>query len=270
MVVFTVATHAPRRLRNSCSQNRSTRKPLASSCSIVARSRSRFRSILAAQNDLFVRGTWPQSRQPCQKHPSTKIAKRASGNRKSGLPLSPLGLTFQPRTPRRTKANLSRLSVVLFPRPFTEAIALERVGDTLSNAPPGRCLRRARSILKSLHHRGQTWRSRTIPVVVADLVPDPGRKAVPCRLPKSFQRDMGQTTLPVAPRHDEHPLWIVVAAISSPMGPHEEDCTHGQSAGGRRGCREGDPSCRSAAVRRAGRRTQNLPDGQNASGCGQI
>lgn len=113
---------------NSCSHSLSTDHPSARSLRATRTSRRRLAPILASQNRRFVRGIERQRRQPCQKHPSTKTARRLSGKTKSGRPDSAgLDPIVQPRTPKRTSNARSRSSVLLVPLPLLRLMTRERV-----------------------------------------------------------------------------------------------------------------------------------------------
>jgi len=71
---------------SSCSHMRMTVQPRDLSSSLTLISRVLFWRNLAFQNCLLVFGNVACSGQPCQKHPSTKIATRFPGNTRSGCP----------------------------------------------------------------------------------------------------------------------------------------------------------------------------------------
>jgi hypothetical protein len=64
-------------LMSSCSQTRSTSHPASTSSLFVAASRALFVSNLLRHHSRFAFGSVPWCGQLCQKHPSTKTAKRA-------------------------------------------------------------------------------------------------------------------------------------------------------------------------------------------------
>ena len=104
----------------SCSHNRKTRHRAFRKSLVTSRSRWRLRSSFGSQYARLLPGLRPCFGQPCQKHPSTKMARRSRRKTKSGLPGRPW-FRRQPLIPleRRIKAN--RSSVSLFPR--------ERIAD---------------------------------------------------------------------------------------------------------------------------------------------
>jgi DNA (cytosine-5)-methyltransferase 1 len=94
------------------------------------------RSIFAVQKSECTFGIWPQEAHPCQKHPSTKMASRSSGKKKSGFPFS-AACSFQPRIPERANAILNLCSVVLLPFPRIRPMSLEDSGVLYAKAPFG-------------------------------------------------------------------------------------------------------------------------------------
>lgn len=71
---------------SSCSHRRSTRHPRARRPAATNRSRSRLRRSFFLQYSQFVLGGLECCLHACQKHPSTKTARCAAGNTKSGFP----------------------------------------------------------------------------------------------------------------------------------------------------------------------------------------
>ena len=110
---------------SSCCHIRSTCHPRVFRVRVTNRSRSLLRSSFFFQNARLVAGWDACFRQPCQKHPSTNIARRCSRKTKSGLPNS-LGWRRQPmmRCCRRSFASAS--SVLRFPRARMRDIICER------------------------------------------------------------------------------------------------------------------------------------------------
>ena len=108
-------------LCTSCSQRRSTLHPSFLSDPFTRLSRSRFRRILAVQKDVLVFGVVPCRGQPCQKHPSTKMASRDRGKARSGLPGSPRPALSRYRKPLRWRA-LRRASSGPVPDRLTRAM----------------------------------------------------------------------------------------------------------------------------------------------------
>lgn len=144
-------THCASDALSSCSQNLSTAMPAFERSSLVAMSRSRFRSIFSSQKREFRLGTWPHSRQPCQKHPSTKMARRQLGKYRSGLPAIERSSRHQPLMARPTRAIRNRRSVERLSLPRIAPIRRECDGSTLRNFPPGRLCRRRRSTVSSFN-----------------------------------------------------------------------------------------------------------------------
>ena len=116
-----------------CSQTRSTRTPADRSSQLMNVARFTFFWILARQYDRLPWGKRKQRRHPCQKQPSTKIARLFRGNQKSGWPVIDFGCNFQPSIPARTRASRSRTSVERFPLERTFPInALRASFESLS------------------------------------------------------------------------------------------------------------------------------------------
>src|SRR6185437_11796372 len=81
----------------------------------------------------FCVGRRQQFWQPCQKHPSTNIARRSFLNRKSGHPRTELSCMTQPENPDLTSADLSFHSVERFPRlRIADIVLLRTAFDTRS------------------------------------------------------------------------------------------------------------------------------------------
>jgi len=122
-------------LFSECSQMRTTRIPSFRNIRAVRRSRCLFRSIFASQKELLVRGMCPHRLHPCQKQPSTKIAMRCFGKKKSGRPDTSVWCNFQPRILALMKAVRRIPSVLLLLLPRMDDIMRERVGVTPTNSP---------------------------------------------------------------------------------------------------------------------------------------
>jgi hypothetical protein len=130
----TYCTSSTRRIRDnvrtselfrSCSHIRMTVQPLRRRMRVTRRSRFRLAATLRVQNGLsFGSGLQPRV-QPCQKHPSIKMARRHPGNTKSGLPKRgyPRRQPVKPAS-RIICRNLS--SVVALPRLRTRDMLNER------------------------------------------------------------------------------------------------------------------------------------------------
>ncbi len=127
----------------SCSQNLRTRIPCRRSFWDVTWSRFRFRDIFSRQNAEFLRGKCPQRGHPCQKHPSTKIARFWFSKKKSGSPGTCLTFMLHPLMPALVRAARSLTSVVLVPLPLTAFIILLCAGLVSVNSPFGSFFRRA-------------------------------------------------------------------------------------------------------------------------------
>src|SRR2546427_4897681 len=92
-----------------------------------------FPAIFACQYLAFCVGRRQQSWHPCQKHPSTKTARRSFSNQKSGQPRTELSCMTQPDIPALTRADRSFHSVERFPRFLIADIVLLRTDfDTRS------------------------------------------------------------------------------------------------------------------------------------------
>src|SRR6185437_1359578 len=89
-------------------------------------SRALLPTSLAFQNADLVLGICPQRGQQCQKQPSTKIAKRKSGKKKSGVPLIDASFSRHAFSPERTSNIRSSCSVVLFFFPLIADIVFAR------------------------------------------------------------------------------------------------------------------------------------------------
>ena len=99
-------------IRNECSQMRTTVTPSCLSFRFTCRARVVFARIFATQYSRFATGMGRlHVGQPCQKHPSMKIATLSSGNQKSGRPTVDWSCIFQPLIPLRTKASRTLPSV---------------------------------------------------------------------------------------------------------------------------------------------------------------
>ena len=122
----------------SCSHSRTTRMPSFCNVWVVTRSLILFLWILAFQNLALILGIRPHFLHPCQKQPSTNIATRLWEKKKSGLPNTPLGFSFQPEIAALTSKPRSFFSVLLLFRPRIALMILERAGETLLNFPLGR------------------------------------------------------------------------------------------------------------------------------------
>jgi hypothetical protein len=115
----------PSRVRGQ-RDTRTTLQPAFCRTRVVLRSRFLFPQIFSRHAFAFALGVKlrPQSC-PCQKHPSTKTAKRRSGHAKSGLPAS-LNCRRHPKIRCRRSNAASRSSVVLFPMDRTRAMSCPR------------------------------------------------------------------------------------------------------------------------------------------------
>jgi hypothetical protein len=98
------------------SQNRITLIPAERSFLPTWVSRCLLRASFLLQYCRFDLGVWPHFGQPCQKHPSTKMAMRSFGKKKSGHPRRKETCIFQPRIPELATNARNFSSVVLFPR----------------------------------------------------------------------------------------------------------------------------------------------------------
>lgn len=124
--ILTLKMHrAPPLAVSSCCHIRSTRHLPLFKVRVTNRSRYLFWSSFFSQNARLVTGWDACFGHPCQKQPSTNIARRCSRNTKSGLPNS-LGWRRQPlmRYSRRRFTNAS--SVLRFPFARTRDIICER------------------------------------------------------------------------------------------------------------------------------------------------
>lgn len=93
----------------------------------MARSRLMLRAILAFQYFLLLAGMRQCLAQPCQKQPSTKMARRCLGKMKSGRP-GMLAWRRQPLIFAERKSETRMSSVALLPRERTAAMIRERSG----------------------------------------------------------------------------------------------------------------------------------------------
>lgn len=116
---------------SSCSQNRSTTQPAASSIWSVSVSRARLRSNFHAHHSELVRGWVPCSGQPCQKQPSTNTEMRERGKAMSIVRRALPGILSWTRNlrPRRWSSRRSRSS--------GRVPDLARRDIFLERAPPG-------------------------------------------------------------------------------------------------------------------------------------
>jgi len=97
--------------------------------------RSRLRSNFVLQNADLVWGICPHEAQPCQKHPSTKIANFFLVKNMSGFPNTSGGCKTHPFIPALTNAILNFNSVDLLCFPLMALMILERSGETLEKTP---------------------------------------------------------------------------------------------------------------------------------------
>lgn len=122
-------------LRASCSQILITLTPRLLSVRFICFALLMFPWIFATQYSRFCLGIRRHRRQPCQKQPSTKTARRSEPNQKSGAPGISRGCRVQPRIPVLMNAILTRSSVDRFPLARTLAInRLRSSADTESTA----------------------------------------------------------------------------------------------------------------------------------------
>jgi hypothetical protein len=112
--------------RVSCSHILTIRQPFNLRSASTFLSRRLLPAILLAQNSLFAFGIVPCFGQPCQKHPSTKIASLTDGNAKSGEPGSGR-CRRQPVMPTLRKAEARASSVLRFRRDRTRDMISERL-----------------------------------------------------------------------------------------------------------------------------------------------
>lgn len=110
---------------SSCSQRRSTNQPRLRSTAPTSLSRARLAASLRFQKPRLVAGVVACLGQECQKQPSTKTASLSFGNRKSGWPNN-LRCLRHPAILFSRKSRAKAISVVLFPRPRTRAMTIER------------------------------------------------------------------------------------------------------------------------------------------------
>lgn len=109
----------------SHSHTRRTRQPDARNARVTARSRSIFPASFAVQNSIRDLGIRRWIGQPCQKHPSIKIATFDARKIKSGLP-GKAAPRRQPLIRAFRRSSIKRSSVLLFPAPRTRDIRWER------------------------------------------------------------------------------------------------------------------------------------------------
>lgn len=106
-------------VRTSCSQILMTTMLSRPRTRWTSLPRAIFRAIFASQYFLFCFGIRKQISQPCQKQPSTKIARRFVANQKSGTPATSRGCSVQSLMPALTSAIRTWTSVERFPRERT-------------------------------------------------------------------------------------------------------------------------------------------------------
>lgn len=124
-------------VRTSCSQILSTFTPWRRSVRFTSFARRTLPTILLCQYSWFWWGIRRQRLQPCQKHPSTKMATRSAANQKSGTPGTSLGCRLHPRIPDLINAIRTRTSVERFP--FDRTFAISRLRSPLdSESTPSR------------------------------------------------------------------------------------------------------------------------------------
>lgn len=124
----------------SCSQIRITRQPHLRRSRFTRWSRALFPLIFFFQNARLLAGILKCFGQPCQKHPSTKMAIFCFENEKSGLPKIEICLR-QPVILFCRNRRASAISVSLFPRPRIRDITSERfalVKTSAISASPAR------------------------------------------------------------------------------------------------------------------------------------
>jgi hypothetical protein len=110
-------------VRSSCSQILSTLTPWRRSVRFTPFALRTLPAILAFQYSWFCRGIRRQCLQPCQKHPSRKMATRSDANQKSGIPGMSRGCNVHPRIPDLISAILKRTSVERLPLDRTFAMS---------------------------------------------------------------------------------------------------------------------------------------------------
>jgi hypothetical protein len=108
--------------RTSCSQILITLTPSLASVRFICLALLMFPRIFVPQYSRFCLGIRRHRRQPCQKQPSTKTARRSEPNQKSGAPGTSRECKVQPRIPDLIRAILTRTSVERFPLERTLAI----------------------------------------------------------------------------------------------------------------------------------------------------
>lgn len=103
-----------------------TVQPFISSVSVTFKSRALFRENFLDQYSALSFGIVFRQLCPCQKHPSTKIARRELRKTKSGFPKARY-LRRQPLSPQRLKISRRRSSVDLLRSDLTACITRDRV-----------------------------------------------------------------------------------------------------------------------------------------------
>jgi hypothetical protein len=121
---------------SSCSHTRSTVHPANSSFTFVSASRARLPWSFADHHSAFCFGAGLCTRQPCQKQPSTKIARRRRGNmtsarrRSVGSGAASTRYRSPARWSRRRRASSAGVSRVGVFTIRLRAVALEALGVT--------------------------------------------------------------------------------------------------------------------------------------------
>jgi hypothetical protein len=117
--------------RTSCSQILITLTPSLASARFICLALLMFPWIFVRQYSRFCLGVRRHRRQPCQKQPSTKTARRSKPNQKSGAPGTSRECKVQPRIPDLMRAILTRTSVERFP--FERTLAINRLRSAVDS-----------------------------------------------------------------------------------------------------------------------------------------